>query len=90
MTNPRRPGRVTAAVMTLLLIAGQTLAVPAGAQGLPGLPAPGTRVSTTARYTPTTLAGMTLHPEDPFLFDFIVRPGMTTCSARPFKTSRPS
>jgi len=40
-----------------------------------GLPAPGAMVPLSDAYNPAIIAGMTLHPDDPFLFDFIVHPG---------------
>ncbi len=39
------------------------------------LPAPGTRVLTTNSYTPITIKGLKLHPDNPLMFDFIVVPG---------------
>jgi len=39
------------------------------------LPAPGTMLQLSKAYTPTLLNGITVHPEDPFRFDFLVSPG---------------
>ncbi len=41
------------------------------------LPAPGTLIMTTPSFTPTLIKGMTIHPENPFQFDFIVDTGDT-------------
>jgi alkylation response protein AidB-like acyl-CoA dehydrogenase/thiazole synthase ThiGH ThiG subunit/tetratricopeptide (TPR) repeat protein len=50
----------------------------AHAQTLPtalNLPAPGTMVSLSSSYTPVAVTGITLYPNDPFQFDFIVNTG---------------
>ncbi|HBO97945.1 MAG TPA: hypothetical protein DD648_08070, partial [Candidatus Omnitrophica bacterium] len=39
------------------------------------LPAPGTMVSPTAGFAPILVKGITVHPENPLQFDFIVDPG---------------
>ena len=48
---------------------------PLGAQLLPNLPAPGQMVFLTPGFQPPVLRGMTVHPENPLLFDFIVDRG---------------
>ena len=40
-----------------------------------GLPAPGRRVLSSSPFHPAIMQGMTLHLDDPFLFDFIIHPG---------------
>ena len=45
------------------------------AQSFMHLPVPGAMVMPTDAYVPTLIKGMTLHPEDPLLFDFIVDSG---------------
>ena len=50
-------------------------ALAAGRRPVPGLPAPGQALSLTAAYEPALIKGMTVHPENPLLFDFIVDPG---------------
>ncbi len=53
-----------------------TLILPSGyAQPVLSLPVPGTMVSVTPGFTPTLVKGMTIHPENPLQFDFIVDPG---------------
>jgi hypothetical protein len=39
------------------------------------LPAPGTMVSLSPDFTPALLKGITLHPENPLMFDFIIYKG---------------
>ncbi len=43
--------------------------------GALNLPAPGTMVGCSERYKPALIKGMTVHPENPLLFDFVVEPG---------------
>ncbi len=45
------------------------------AQGISGLPAPGTMISTSPAYSPVILIGINLHPENPLQFDFLVNKG---------------
>ncbi len=45
------------------------------AQGVADLPAPGSMVALSAPYHPPVLAGMKIHPDDPFRFDFILDKG---------------
>ncbi|MDO8581012.1 MAG: hypothetical protein Q7S13_05980, partial [Candidatus Omnitrophota bacterium] len=50
----------------------------ASAQSLPSalnLPAPGTMVTLSSPYAPVAVTGITLYPNDPFQFDFIVNTG---------------
>ncbi len=51
---------------------------PARARGLPDLPRPGTMVTPTPTFVPPHLKGMTIHPERPLQFDFIIDPGHAT------------
>ena len=48
---------------------------PSDAQLLPNLPVPGQMVFLTPGFQPPVLRGMTVHPENPLLFDFIVDRG---------------
>ncbi|MFH1363323.1 MAG: triose-phosphate isomerase, partial [Candidatus Omnitrophota bacterium] len=43
--------------------------------GVLNLPAPGTRLFTTPAFNPTFIQGITVHPENPLEFDFIVNVG---------------
>jgi len=47
----------------------------AHADSLLGLPAPGTMVNLSAAYEPAMIKGLTIHKDNPFLFDFIVDTG---------------
>jgi len=44
-------------------------------QSVPGLPAPGTMITTSPAYTPAIVAGITIHPDNPLQLDFIVDTG---------------
>ncbi|MDP8212012.1 MAG: phosphoglycerate kinase [Candidatus Zapsychrus exili] len=48
---------------------------PSYAQSYVSLPAPGTFVNITNSFTPTIVKGITIHPENPLEFDFIVDSG---------------
>ena len=52
----------------------------AQAQSVLNLPAPGTMIAPSPAFTPVLLKGMTVHPEDPFQFDFIIDSGNTQFS----------
>ena len=49
------------------------------------LPVPGKRVNTSDVFVPVLLKGMTIHPDQPFLFDFIVDGGDTNFSSAELK-----
>lgn len=51
------------------------------AQTLPMLPVPGSLVLQTPAFAPTLMRGLTVHPNDPFKFDFIIDPGESKLSA---------
>jgi hypothetical protein len=54
--------------------------------GLPFyLPKPGSRVNLSPAFQPALIKGLKVHPENPFLFDFIVDPGDEKLSADDFK-----
>lgn len=44
------------------------------------LPAPGTMVSVSPNFEPALIRGLTVHQDNPFLFDFIVDPGQSKLS----------
>ncbi|MBF0522379.1 MAG: hypothetical protein HQL24_04895 [Candidatus Omnitrophica bacterium] len=48
---------------------------PARAQEMPWMPVPGTMVNLSSAFMPAILKGITIHPEDPFKFDFIIHRG---------------
>ncbi len=45
------------------------------AQSFETLPTPGTVISLSQRFQPAIIEGITIHPDDPFRFDFIINPG---------------
>ncbi len=45
------------------------------ASGVMGLPQPGTMVDLSPSYVPLMITGLTVHPENPLLMDFIVSTG---------------
>ncbi|MCA9402232.1 MAG: glycosyltransferase family 2 protein [Candidatus Omnitrophica bacterium] len=67
--------RLTAALMVVAL-AGTMRGVPsARAQTLAELPRPGTRVAVSGSFTPPILSGLTIYPDNPLQFDFIIDTG---------------
>jgi hypothetical protein len=50
-----------------------------------GLPAPGTMVNLSPAYEPVIIKGLTVHKDNPFLFDFIVDIGQDRMSGEPLK-----
>ena len=57
----------------------------AHADSVLGLPAPGTMVSVSASFQPALIKGLTVHKDNPFLFDFIVDPGQSKYSKEVLK-----
>ena len=49
------------------------------------LPAPGTMVSLSPAFQPTIIRGLTVHKDNPFLFDFIVDVGQDKLNGEPLK-----
>ncbi len=49
------------------------------------LPAPGTMISLSPAYQPVIIKGLTVHKDNPFLFDFIVDVGQDRMSGEPLK-----
>ena len=49
------------------------------------LPAPGTMVNLSPAYEPVIIKGLTVHKDNPFLFDFIVDVGQDKMSGEPLK-----
>ena len=50
-----------------------------------GLPQPGTMVNLSPAYEPVIIKGLTVHKDNPFLFDFIVDVGQDKMSGEPLK-----
>ena len=64
--------RLLVFVLTFSLSFGPSVSY---AQGVLNLPAPGTLVTLSPSFNPPLIKGITIHLDDPFLFDFIVHPG---------------
>jgi len=58
---------------------------PAHADFILNLPAPGTMVSVSPNFEPALIRGLTVHRDNPFLFDFIVDPGQSKLSGQALK-----
>ncbi|MCA9393437.1 MAG: metallophosphoesterase [Candidatus Omnitrophica bacterium] len=58
-----------------VLTAGPVVPVNARETTALGLPVPGTLVTVSEQFSPAVLKGMTVHPEEPFRFDFIIDTG---------------
>jgi len=58
---------------------------PAHADFILNLPAPGTMVSVSSNFEPALIRGLTVHRDNPFLFDFIVDPGQSKLSGQTLK-----
>jgi|GEM_PF-4171099 len=81
----RRPGiRLTrrfcyrwfsAALSLIFAVNAMVISVPGYAQSLPFLPPAGAMVQPSSAFDPVTILGMTIHPDNPFKFDFIVDTG---------------
>src|SRR3989338_8029772 len=72
-------------VLVITFAASSLMPIPkAHAEGL-GLPIPGTMVSLSPAYEPVMIKGLTVHKDNPFLFDFIVDVGQDKVSGEPLK-----
>ncbi len=69
----RRP--VSLIIIIAFMVTSLSVPSQANAQGLLGLPEPGSMVLTSAAFQPVMLKGLTVHKDNPFLFDFIVDMG---------------
>jgi len=70
---------VASIVPLIISFVGSSLYIPQayGAEGLnlPFMPNPGVRVDLSPEFTPAELKGITIHPENPLMFDFIIYKG---------------
>lgn len=70
--------KLIVSIIALCLIWGQVLPFSlreAYAQELFSLPAPGTMINTSPAFLPAMIKGITIYPENPLKFDFIIHPG---------------
>ncbi|PIW62258.1 MAG: hypothetical protein COW13_02785, partial [Candidatus Omnitrophica bacterium CG12_big_fil_rev_8_21_14_0_65_50_5] len=58
--------------------------LPLYAQGF-NLPAPGTKVASTAAFYPAMIKGITIHPDKPLTFDFLIDRGQNPLDEETFK-----
>ena len=76
-------------VFSLVFPPGYAQLIPAspagGPQTLLNLPAPGTMVSVSPAFTPALINGITIHPENPLEFDFIVGTGDEKLQGKAFE-----
>ncbi len=73
-------------VVILTFLASTLTPVPkAHADTFLGLPVPGAMVSLSPAYEPVMIKGLTVHKDNPFLFDFIVDVGQDRMSGQPLK-----
>src|SRR3989338_6608836 len=74
---------------SLILPPGYAQLIPAspagGPQTLLNLPAPGAMVAPTPGFTPALINGITIHPENPLEFDFIVGTGDDKLQGKAFE-----
>ena len=57
----------------------------AGTQSIVNLPVPGTMITQTPEFTPPLIMGITVHPENPLQFDFIINNGDRELSGQKLK-----
>ncbi len=76
--------KVVSSIMTFAFLT--SLSTPAGAQLASLLPTPGSAVTISSVFVPPTLKGLNIHPENPFLFDFIVGRGDEKIQGAALKT----
>src|SRR3989344_4727816 len=69
-------------IFSLVLPPGYAQLIP---QTLLNLPAPGAMVTPSAAFTPAIINGITIHPENPLEFDFIVGTGDDKLQGKAFE-----
>lgn len=79
--------RVFISLTVLATFIGSSIQVPVYAQdfSINQLPVPGTMVSVSPSFEPALIKGLTVHQDNPFLFDFIVDPGQSKLSRQDLK-----
>ena len=75
-------GFIAFSFVSTMMVPPQT----AQAQMMINLPVPGTMVLTTPGFTPPMIYGLTIHPDNPLMFDFIVGPGDSDLDDEELKT----
>jgi hypothetical protein len=78
--------KTISSIAVITFICSLVVPVPkAQALGLLGLPDPGTMVLLSPAYEPTLIKGLTVHKDNPFLFDFIVDTGHSQLAGEALK-----
>src|SRR5690348_3552162 len=77
---------ISCAIAVIFIISIFTPFVPAYAQYLSNLPKPGEMVLLSPHFEPVILKGMTVHPENPLQFNFVVDRGQDMLKEAPLKT----
>ena len=78
---------VSKAVLVVIITLQFAMPVPVlyaqpASQDILDLPAPGSLLTTSESFEPALLKGLTIHADNPLLFDFIVDPGDSGLSGR--------
>jgi len=73
--------RLISVCLIITFIATMVITPKASYAGVIGLPAPGTMVNLSPAYVPLMITGLTIHPENPLLMDFIVSTGNSGLNA---------
>ncbi len=76
--------KIISTLIAVVFISG-VLVPPAAAQYISNLPKPGEMVFLSPKFEPVVLKGLSIHPENPLAFDFIVDRGEVTLSDENFK-----
>src|SRR3990167_2645719 len=75
----------TTACFILLFFTANSVIPPSYAQSILNLPAPGTMVSMSSTFAPPIIKGLTLYPDNPLRFDFIVDTGDNNLEGKEFE-----
>jgi len=77
--------RKATSITILVAFVATSIKMPVFAQTALDLPAPGTMISVSSVFEPALIKGLTVHKDNPFLFDFIVDPGQSKFSKEVLK-----
>jgi len=77
--------RIVSAIIVFSFIFNIAAPAPAGYAQVVLLPEPGTRISLTPAFNPAIIQGITIHPENPLEFDFIVNTGDSRLEGENFR-----
>ncbi len=77
--------KVLCSFITFTFISSMLISPQVMAQSMVSLPMPGAMVSVTPAYTPALIKGITIHPENPLMFDFIIDGGDSSLAGKALK-----